>query len=332
MFTQLQGLHMPPEWGEHRGMLMEWPVSDCVWGDGINAARLAFARVAAAIARFEPVTMIVNEALADEARALCPERVALLTLPHDDCWMRDNGPTFVKDQDGALAAVNWRFNAWGGIFPNYSLDNLVPEWLCEVLGVPRVDAPLILEGGSIHVNGQGLVLTTEECLLNPNRNPQLSKAEIEAYLLCYLGAKKVIWLPYGLYADETSGHVDNVCCFLNPSTVLLLWTDDPTHPNYERFRRAEEILMANGLAVEKVSEPPLRYHHGKPLPLSYVNFVFVNGGVILPAFGGEAEKADKAALQTMYRLFPQREIVQLPTLDIVKGGGNIHCITQQIPL
>ncbi len=332
MFTQLQGLHMPPEWEEHRGMLMEWPVSDCVWGDGIKAARLAFARVAEAIARFEPVTMIVNEALAEEARTLCPEKVALLTLPHDDCWMRDNGPTFVKDRDGALAAVNWRFNAWGGIFPNCALDNLVPERLCEVLGVPRVDAPLILEGGSIHVNGQGLVLTTEECLLNPNRNPKLSKAEIEGHLLHYLGAKKVIWLPYGLYADETSGHVDNICCFIGPTTVLLLWTNDPTHPNYERFRQAEEILTANGLAVEKIPEPPLHNHNGKPLPLSYVNFVFVNGGVILPAFGKEAEKADKAAAQTLRRLFPQREIVQLPTLDIVKGGGNIHCITQQIPL
>lgn len=323
-------MHMPAEWEPHRGMLMQWPVSEVVWGENLQAARRAFSRVARAIACFEPLTMIANPGLAKDARKQCGDKVAVLELPHDDCWVRDNGPTFLKEE--RLIAVDWKFNAWGEIYPCFALDDTIPARLCRLWDIPCLEAPLVLEGGSIHSNGRGLILTTEECLLNPNRNPALTKDQIEETLLQYLGARRVIWLPFGLYGDETSGHVDNICCFLDAGTVLLHWTEDAADPDYHRVRKAQKILLENGLGIEKIPKPPVRFHKGRPLTMSYVNFVFVNQGLILPGFGGPAQKTDKIARGTMGNLFPDREILQLPTMDIVKGGGNIHCITQQIPL
>lgn len=320
----------PGEWEPHRGMLMQWPVSELVWGENLQGARRDFARVAGTIACFEPLTMIANPGLAKEARERCGNKVKILELPHDDCWVRDNGPTFLKE-DG-LTAIDWQFNAWGKIYPLFALDDTIPSRLCCLWDIPCRSAPIVLEGGSIHSNGKGIILTTQECLLNPNRNPSLTKAQIEETLLEYLGARQVIWLPFGLYGDETSGHVDNICCFLDAGTVLLHWTEDAADPDYDRVRKAKKVLEKNGLAIEKVPKPPVRLYNGTPLTMSYVNFVFVNGGLILPGFGGPAEKTDRIAKETAKKLFPEREILQLPTMDIVKGGGNIHCITQQIPL
>lgn len=323
---------MPAEWELHRGMLMEWPVSDSVWADGVDAARAAFAKVAQAIARFEPLTMIANPELATQAANLCGNTVTILPLAHDDCWVRDNGPTFVKSKEsGELVGINWHFNAWGSKFPSFALDNTIPERLLSHWSLGRIDAPIILEGGSIHTNGAGTLLTTAECLLNPNRNPSLSKDELAQTLMEYLGVERIVWLPYGLDGDETDGHVDNVCCFLNEDTVLLQWTDDKTHPNYDRVHCNLEVLQAAGLKVEKMIQPPTVLHNGEPLTLSYVNFVYVNGGIVMPSFGGDLEESDKLAYTTMQRLFPNREIVAVATLDIIKGGGNIHCITQQVP-
>jgi agmatine deiminase len=275
--------------------------------------------------------MIATPENASLARKLCGDAVTVLPLPHDDAWARDNCPTFVKTPDGALAAVDWRFNAWGGKYPTWELDDDVPRRLCEAWSIPRADAPIILEGGSIHTNGAGTLITTSECLLNPNRNPALSQSDIERVLREYLGLSRVIWLPYGIDGDETDGHVDNVCCFIGENTVLTQWTDDTRDVNFSRYRENAEVLTAHGVAIGKITAPPALYNGGERLSASYVNFVFTNGGVVMPVFGGIASETDAAAIAKMRALFPDREIVAVNTLEILKGGGNIHCVTQQIP-
>jgi agmatine deiminase len=323
---------MPAEWEKHQGMLMEWPVSGASWGDGLHAAREAFAGVALAIAGFEPVFMLAARGDFESASEMCGSGVRVLEIEHDDCWARDNGPTFVFDETSrSLTGLSWDFNAWGFKYPNYALDAIVPEKLCELWGLPVKRPGIVLEGGSIHTNGRGTLLTTEECLLGENRNPGMSRGGIEAVLKEYLGVDRVIWLPFGLYDDETDGHVDNVCCFIGENTVLVPWTDDPANPNRQRLARNREELQAGGFSVEMLPQPDLWTYDGRALALSYVNFAFVNGGIVMPAFGGAAAGTDASALSKMRELFPNREVVALPTLPIVRGGGNIHCITQQIP-
>ena len=321
---------MPAEWATHQGVLMEWPVPDPVWAEDIQAAKRAFGSVARTITDFEPVTMIVNPGETAEAAALCGSSVSILEIAHDDCWARDNGPTFVRTNTGGLAGINWRFNAWGGKFP-YALDDKIPEQFLAHIGVKRIDAPFVLEGGSIHTNGAGTLITTEECLLNANRNPELPREEIERLLRSYLGVERIVWLPWGLDGDETDGHVDNICCFLDEQTVLMPWTDDKTDPNYNRLSANRAVLAAAGLHIEFLPQPPAILHNGYPLTLSYINFLYVNNGIVMPIFGGAAQEADELAVAALRRLFPHRRIAAADSLDILKGGGNIHCITQQIP-
>jgi agmatine deiminase len=323
---------MPAEWEAHQGMLMEWPVSDASWGHGLRSAREAFAGVASAIAGFEPVFILATREDFGDAREMCGSGIHVLEMEHDDCWARDNGPTFVYDETSrSLTGLSWDFNAWGFKYPNYALDDLVPERLCWLWGLPVKRPGIVIEGGSIHTNGRGALLTTEECLLSENRNPKMNKSDIETVLKEYLGCDRVVWLPFGLYDDETDGHVDNVCCFIDEKTVLVPWTDDPANPNRQRLARNRDELQAGGFSVETLPQPDLWTHNGRALALSYVNFVFVNGGVVMPAFGGDAAGTDALALAKMRELIPDREIVSLPTLPIVMGGGNIHCITQQVP-
>ncbi|MDR2106813.1 MAG: agmatine deiminase family protein [Coriobacteriales bacterium] len=323
---------MPAEWEPHQGMLMAWPVSDAVWGTGLADAREAFARVAQSIARFERVDMVATARNAPEAQRLCGPQVHILELEHDDCWMRDAGPTFVIDTTtGERVALDWDFNAWGHKYPDYRLDQQLPHHLSRQLGSRRLAPGMVLEGGSIHTNGCGTLITTSECLLNPNRNPTLDQDRIEATLKEYLGVHTVIWLPWGLDGDETDGHVDNVCCFIDSATVLMPWTDDVSDPNYARLTQNREVLYAHGLDVKHLPQPPRTLHNGIPLTLSYVNFAFVNGGIVMPLFGGALAALDKEAAQALQKLFPQREVVGIETLPIIAGGGNIHCITQQVP-
>jgi len=281
----------------------------------------------------------------------------VVTLPSDDAWMRDVGPTFVVNDHGGIRGVNWKFNAWGGLeggmyFP-WDDDLLVAIRVLEMENIHRYDAPLILEGGSIHVDGQGTLITTKECLLNPNRNPDLDQAQIENYLKQYLNVRKIIWLERGVYMDETDGHVDNLCCFTKPGEVLLHWTDDRDDPQFEISNDALEILSAstdaagNMLKVHKIPQPGPLYmteseslgldqsHTAKPrkkgdrLAGSYVNFYIANNAVIMPFFD---DPKDAIALETIRALFPDRQVVGVKAREILLGGGNIHCITQQQPL
>jgi agmatine deiminase len=330
------GFFMPGEWAPHRRCWMAWPCRESLWGDAIDEARDAYAEVAKAIAEFEPVTMIANPENVAEVSLRCGGSVACVPMAHDDSWLRDSGPTFVVDGRGEIAGIDWRFNAWGGKYDDYLRDAAVAVQILEHAKVRRYEAPLVLEGGSFHVDGEGTVLTTEECLLNPNRNPDLSKGEIEELLCAYLGAQKVIWLGAGLEDDETDGHVDNLACFVRPGAVLALTTNDEDDANYDALRdnleRLRSATDAKGrtLDVVEVEQPRARNNkEGRRLSASYVNFHVANGGIVMPSFDDDSQ--DQKAKEVVAGCFPDREVTQVRALDILAGGGGIHCITQQQP-
>jgi agmatine deiminase len=350
------GFAMPAEYAPHAGCWMLWPERPDNWRDGAQPAQRAFADVAAAIARFEPVSMGVSAAHYEFARALLPPVVRVVELSHDDAWMRDVGPTFVSNRKGERRGVDWRFNAWGGLrgglyFP-WDQDDAVARKVLEIEGCHRYRAPFINEGGAIHVDGQGTALVTEQCLLNPNRNPDLDKAAVEERLRAYLGVRHLIWLGQGVVDDETDGHVDNLACFVKPGVVALHWTDDPDDPQYAVSRDALERLRlardARGRALDVIKLPmpgPLeitareaagilesetshRREAGMRLAASYVNFYIANKGIVMPLLD---PKTDRLAASRLKRAFPGRQVVGVPAREILLGGGNIHCITQQVP-
>ncbi len=329
------GFRMPAEWGPHERCWMAWPCRAESWGGELEAAREAFAAVAKAIAAFEPVTMIANPPEVAAASLACGPGVEVLSLPHDDSWTRDTGPGFVTGAGGRVAGVDWRFTGWGGLVEDFEEDAALAGRVLAHLGLPRYPAPLGFEGGAVHVDGEGTGLTTEAVLLDPKRNPGLGRDQAEAALCAHLGLEKLIWLGRGLEDDDTGGHVDNVACFVRPGVVLLLEAaeDDPNHAvledNLQRLRRATDA-QGRELEVHRLAQPPRRdRHNGRRLTLSHVNFYLANGALIMPVF--EHEETDTAARRGLAQLFPDREIVSIPALDIVEGGGGIHCITQQQP-
>jgi agmatine deiminase len=330
--------YMPAEWEQHERTLMEWPVkASLVWPEDYDKVCAGYAEAAKAISGFEKVTMIVNADTAEEAEALCGDGIEYLTVPHNDAWCRDNGPTFLVNKEKRLSAVNWQFNAWGGKYLPYDLDNEVAARVLKHFQIRYLDAPIIVEGGSIHVDGEGTLLTTQECLLNKNRNPHLSKEQIEEEIKSRLDISRVIWLNRGLFGDETDGHVDNVACFARPGVVLMQTCYEPGDPNCEITKENMEILRnstdAAGRTPEiiEIPQPPVRYYHGVRLTLSYLNFYIVNGGIILPVFGGNAESGDKNAAEIIRKVFPERRVTTVDGMALITEGGNVHCITQQMP-
>ena len=350
------GFYMPPEWAPHARTWMLWPERPDNWRLGAKPAQKAFAAVAEAIAGFEPVSLGVNHHQFQNARAMLSPRIRVVEMSNNDTWMRDCGPTFVIDGKGGVRLVDWIFNAWGGLngglyFP-WDLDDLVARKVADLEGADRYRAPLVLEGGSIHVDGEGTLLTTEECLLNPNRNPDLSKDEIDSYLKEYTGVSTIVWLRAGVYRDETSGHVDNIACFLRPSVVALTWTDDHNDPQFPTSKEALERLgratdaKGRRFEVVKIHQPnpvlidpgeaegvdavegTLPRQTGDRMAASYINFYFCNGGAIVPAFD---DPHDQRALEVLQGAMPDRKVVGVPAREILLGGGNIHCITQQQP-
>jgi len=329
------GFFMPAEWGPHKRCWMAWPCREALWGDELDAARDAYARVAAAIAEFEPVTVVARPEDVAEVSLRCGAGVASLPMSLDDSWLRDTGPTFIANAAGAVAGVDWRFNGWGEKYQPYAHDAAIARGLLEHLALDRYEAPLVLEGGSFHVDGEGTLLTTEQCLLNPNRNPALGRAEIGDLLRAYLGVEAIVWLGRGLKDDETDGHVDNLACFARPGTVLALTTDDPQDGNYEALQdnlarlRAARDAKGRAFEIVEIEQPaPAAGADGRRLAKSYINFYVANGGVVMPSF---EDSQDGAAFDAMSRCFPDRTVRQVGVLDIVRGGGGIHCITQQEP-
>jgi agmatine deiminase len=325
---------MPAEWEPHARCWMAWPCRLGLWGNRLAAARAAYAAVARAIARFEPVTMVARLGDAPGARDLLGNGIAILELPLNDSWMRDIGPTFLVNRSGALAGAAWRFNAWGGKYPDYADDARIAARLLVHLGLPCFEAPFVLEGGAIHVDGEGTALVTEQCLLNANRNPALRRADIEEHLRAWLGVRSIIWLGQGLVDDETDGHIDNLACFARPGVVLALVEDDPRDANHaalaDNLARLSKAADAQGrtLEVVPIHQPAARMVGERRLPLSYINFYRANGAVIVPRFD---DSRDHDARQMLARVFQDLSIATVSALDIVHGGGGIHCITQQQP-
>jgi agmatine deiminase len=350
------GFRMPAEGAAHAGCWMLWPERPDTWRRQALPAQAAFTAVAGAISRFEPVSMGVSANHYAAARAQLPPRIRVVELSHDDAWMRDVGPTGVVNDAGELRGIDWPFNAWGGVagglYSSWDLDDQVARKVLEIEGAARYRAPMINEGGAIHVDGEGTALVTEQCLLNRNRNPRLSRSQIEGHLRQYLGVTRIVWLGAGVFNDETDGHIDNLACFVRPGEVCLTWCDDPHDPQHVISKDALERLLAardardRPLQVHKLPAPgPLfmtareasgiehkRGSHARPagfrLAGSYVNFYLANGGLILPLLDPHT---DRAAARILKRLFPDRKVVGVAAREILLGGGNIHCITQQVP-
>ena len=350
------GFRMPGEFEPHAQLWMLWPQRPDNWRLGAKPAQRSWVQVATAISAFEPVTVGVNHDQFENARDLLPAQVRVVEISSNDAWMRDCGPTFVVNDKGEVRLVDWDFNAWGGLYDGlyfpWDKDQMVPLKLAEIERVDRYEAHFVMEGGSIHVDGEGTVITTEECLLSPGRNPQLTREEIEQHLRDYLNVDQVIWLSKGIDPDETNGHVDDVACYVRPGVVLAALTEDKDDWRYDllqdNLRRLEAATDAKGRKLEvhtipmpaimvitedeawgvDSAEGSIARVAGDKTAASYLNFLIVNGGVILPTFD---DPNDAVAKETLGRLFPDRKVVTVPGREIVLGGGNVHCITQQQP-
>jgi agmatine deiminase len=330
------GLAMPAEWERHERTLMAWPVRLDLWGDGLAQARSDYATIADAIAAFEPVLMVAPPGSAADVRDSCGSDVEVVELPLDDSWIRDSGPIFVTGTGGRRAGVDFGFNGWGEKFTPFDSDDALPAALLAELGIDRFDAPFVLEGGSVTVDGEGTLITTEQCLLNPNRNPALTREDIEGLLRDYLGAEKVIWLRHGLLEDhDTDGHVDNVAAFAAPGKVLLQ-TAPPGSPNHERLAENAERLRATTDArgrpidVVELDALPTTNVRGMPGCVPYTNLYVTNGALIVPVAGDDPDR-DADVLGMLAALYEGREVVPVPGRMLAEGGGGVHCITQQVP-
>ena len=352
---------MPAEWEPHLQTWMIWPERTDNWRNGARPAQAAFAVVARAIAAFESVVVGASpRQFASARQCLAGEPTAhpirVVEIDNDDAWCRDTGPTFVVNDKGGLRGIDWMFNAWGGtnggLYRTWLRDDAVAAQITALVGVERYRTDgFVLEGGAIHVDGEGTLLTTEACLLQPNRNPSFTRSGIEAMLREYLSIDRVIWLANGIVNDETDEHVDNICCFTRPGEVLLAWTDDVTDPQYQHSKaaqaRLEEATDAKGrrLKVRRLPLPAVTHasaaeyatvERGDAIPraastrlaASYINFYVCNGGVVVPAFD---DPMDDIAANIVADCFPTRQVVQVPGREILLGGGNVHCITQQQP-
>jgi len=366
------GYRWPAEWEPQASVWLSWPRNPATWPGYFEPVPAEFAQFVRLIAEYEPVNILAGgPEILEQAKSLVGDlkNVTLHDIPTNDSWCRDHGPTFLSrplapqgpeapvgvppgraiDNVGSTVApvpcgargllsalVDWEYNAWGGKYPPFDLDNQVPRRIAELQG-RRVFSPgIILEGGAIEGNGSGAVLTTESCLLNPNRNPHLSREQVEGYLRDYLGTQQVLWLTGGeMIGDDTDGHIDQIARFVNETTVVCALCDDPTDDNYgptqQNFVELQQMSLQDGRPLEVI---PLRlpralFCDGQRLPTSYCNFLVVNGAVIVPQFG---ESADAEAIRTLQPLFPGRDVRGCPSLNLIWGLGSFHCLSQQEPV
>ncbi|GAA5481686.1 agmatine deiminase family protein [Haloferula sargassicola] len=338
---------MPPEWVPQEAVWISWPVDDPRhWGGAKRELILdRFATLAAAVSRFETVRINAIPGTEDQVRERClqnravPERVEVFPHPHNDVWCRDHGPIFLKHRKtGELAVSDWEFNAWGGKFAPWDADNSIPRQVADQLGLPRFEGGMILEGGAIEINGAGQLLTTEAVLLNSNRNPHLSRAEVEEKLRTTLGIREVLWLEKGIEGDDTDGHIDDLARFCADDLLVACTERNRESPNHrvldDNLGRLRGFHTPAGRPFEIV-EMPMPEACEVPgwrlpvLPASYVNFLIVNGGLLVPTF--RQHRNDDRALGILRELFPDREVVGIDCLDLVEEGGTLHCLTQQQP-
>ena len=337
------GYAMPAEWARHRATWLSWPHNLETWPTDLEKVRELWIQMVRVLAPYEQVCLLVNDARTEQevtarltAAGAPLANVTLLRIPTIDVWMRDYGPTFVtrNAHDAPLAFNDWIFNGWGGKYPTYQEDDGVARAIAAQLNVPVFDHEIILEGGSIEVNGAGVCLTTEQCLLNRNRNPHMSRQEIEQYLKNSLGVSQVIWLGEGIVGDDTDGHIDDIARFVNPTTVVCIVeanSKDENYrllqENYERLQRAKDPF-GRRLELVRLPCPSSIYFDNTRLPASYANFYIANEVVLAPVFD---DVNDKEAIGILQELFPERKVIGLRCNEVVAGLGAIHCVTQQEP-
>jgi agmatine deiminase len=323
-------LRMPAEWAPHERCVMAWPARVSMWGSQLAAAKADYAEVARAIARTEPVLMVAPPGAGAEAASACANAdVDVVEWPIDDSWTRDMGAVIVTGDVGR-AGVDFVFNSWGEKFLPYDEDARFASRMCDALGLERIDAaPFVLEGGAVTVDGDGTLVTTEQCLLNPNRNPTLSREQIERELEQRLGVTKVVWLPYGILEDDdTDGHVDNVAAFVGPGRIVAQTTADRDDPNYERLYRNRVLLQTAGLDVIALDVLARATVDGDDVVVPPLNAYLANGSVVVPVVDGDGARR---ALAIWQEIFPDRDVIGVGGAVLAYGGGGIHCITQQVP-
>lgn len=340
------GYRMPAEWSPHQATWFSWPHNADTWTDYLPAVERILAEAVAALTTGEVVRINVRDSGHGYhvqkllAGKVPPERVRLHLFPTNDAWCRDHGAIFVTREPDAgqqptLKALDFLYNAWGGKYPPFDLDNAIPQRMAAELGVPCHSVPMVLEGGSIEVNGAGMLLTTEQCLLNPNRNPALSREQIEAHLKSLLGVTRIVWLGDGIVGDDTDGHIDDLTRFVAEDLVVTAVEQDPADENYaplkENRERLEGLSLPDGrpLRVLEIPMPAPLFRGSTRLPASYANFYVGNRVVLLPTFNCPA---DEEAAAILARCFPGRRIVSLDCRDVVVGLGTFHCLTQQVPV
>jgi agmatine deiminase len=338
------GYRMPAEWGGHQATWISWPHNNDTWPGVLPAVERVMADAVAALTQAELVRINVRDSGHGYhvqkllAGRVPRERIELHQFPTNDAWCRDHGAIFVTRSAALgdpIVALDFEYNAWGGKYPPFDLDNAIPGRMAGALGVPLVSVPMVLEGGSIEVNGKGTLLTTEQCLLNHNRNPSLTRAQIETRLKQCLGVEQVVWLGDGIVGDDTDGHIDDLTRFIAEDKVVTVMEQDPADDNYKALQenraRLADVRLPDGrpLQVVELPMPAPVYRGGTRLPASYANFYVGNRIVLLPTFGCPA---DEEAAAILLRCFPGRRIVSLDCRDVVVGLGTFHCLTQQVPV
>ena len=335
------GFHMPAEWEKQEAIWLSWPKNPVTWPKRVAQVQSIYVRIIEIIGSYQKINLLVDdERTENEVRArlekdkVSADNLFFYHIPTEDAWIRDYGPTFVAG-DKSLGMVHWIFNSWGNKYKKLKADTIIPEKINEKLKLEYFTPKIILEGGSIDVDGEGTVLVTEQCLLNKNRNPSLSRDQIEQYLSEYLNIDKVLWLKNGIDGDDTDGHVDDISRFVLPSVVITCIEKDETDSNYlplmENFRRLTSMTDAKNrqLSIVKLPMPKKMFAlPDKPLPASYANFLITNKTVLVPVF---QQKSDETALSILKELFSSRDVLGIPCNDVIWGGGTIHCLSQQQP-
>lgn len=338
------GFRMPAEWEFHAATWLSWPHKEESWPGKFDPIPSVFVELVKMLSPHEQVHInVCDEDMEEDVRSRLKaaeinlEAVSLHKIPTDDAWIRDHGPMFLTRRvDGRkeLAVVDWGYNAWGGKYPPWDQDDVVPKKIAAMRHLPLFEPGSILEGGSVDVNGKGTVLTTTSCLLNKNRNPDLSQMEIEEYLCAYMGASNVLWLGEGIVGDDTDGHIDDLSRFVNPTTVVTVVEEDPADDNYEILQENLRLLRTMRdqsdrlLEVVTIPMPAPIFYEDQRLPASYANFYIANGVILMPTFN---DRNDERALEILQKLFPSRKIIGVKCTDLVWGLGAIHCVTQQEP-
>jgi agmatine deiminase len=336
------GYHMPAEWEKHDAVWLAWPHDPLTFPSRVKSVEETYTRMVKLLSESETVNLFVkNQSMKHKVihmfreAQINLETVRFFVFSYADVWFRDYGPTFLLNQQRELAMVHWVFNAWGEKYDTLLKDRVIPDVINQEMQLKLFEPGIVLEGGSIDVNGKGTVLTTEQCLLNKNRNPQLSKSEIESYLKGYLGASNVVWLKNGIEGDDTNGHVDDIARFVNPNTIVCAYEDDTADENHAILKENHDLLQSakdqegKKFSVVKLPMPdPVCDDEEKRLPASYANFYIGNKVVLAPVFG---HKTDELALSILRRQFPDRKVAGINSVDLVYGLGSIHCVTQQQP-